>query len=258
MASRQDTVTDPRLDDSFLSDSSDDEQVSELRDWTATDFWLGKKYFELNLLRMIIKDHPCCEPTTLESYLHERSQDYPFDQHLKYLQDQLHRDLWRDTSTQYKDLIVTVGRVQRLGTSQDKSQLKKSINHFGGNPARVVRCDWETSRASASPPTPSSPLCPAAPESKERPSRPAGAPAPAPRGAAEETASPLHVSTLERYGNSIGESPNYTFRRCLPLTETTMTFRGHTLEASGRTLKEAKQQVAKAACAEFGLHVPSE
>jgi hypothetical protein len=49
-----------------MSDSSDDEQVSELRDWTATDFWLGKKYFELSLLRCIIKDHACCGPTTLE------------------------------------------------------------------------------------------------------------------------------------------------------------------------------------------------
>jgi hypothetical protein len=59
-------MSDSRLDDSFMSDSSDDEQVSELRDWAATDFWLGKKYFELSLLRCIIKDHPCCEPTTLE------------------------------------------------------------------------------------------------------------------------------------------------------------------------------------------------
>jgi hypothetical protein len=37
-----------------------------------------------------------------------------------------------------------------------------------------------------------------------------------------------------------------------------MTFRGRTLESSAKTVKEAKQQVAKAACVEFGLHVPSE
>jgi len=250
-------MSDSRLDDSFMSDSSDDEQVSELRDWAATDFWLGKKYFELSLLRCIIKDHPCCEPTTLESLLHDRSQLYPYDQNLKFLQDQLHQDLWRDTGTEYRDLIVTVGRIQRLGTTHDRTHLKKSLSHFGGNPASNEPSDTGPSRASVSPPISSSPVRPeTTPESNERPRRPTGT---SPTGGtADETASPLHVVALEHYASSVGESPNYTYRRCMPQAETTMTFRGRTLESSGRTIKEAKQQVAKAACTELGLRVPSE
>lgn len=154
-------------------------------------------------------------------------------------------------------MITTVGRIQRLGTTHDKSQLKKSLNRFGGDPGRAMRSDLETSRASVSPPTPSSPVdLDALSESRARPRRSTAASTP--RGAAEETASPLHVTTLEKYGDSIGESPNYTFRRCPALAETTMTFRGRTLESSGRTVKEAKQLMAKAACVEFGQHVPSE
>lgn len=250
-------MSESRLDDSFISDSSDDEQVADLRDWAATDFWLGKKYFELSLLRCIINDHPCCEPTTLESYLHEKTQDYPYEQNLRVLQDQLQHDLWRDTRTEYKDLIVTVGRIQRLGTAHDKTHLKRSLRHFGGDPARGVPSDTETSRAPVSPPTLTSPFpAEASPQSNERPRRPKGRHMP--EEDAGEMASPLHVVALEEYGDSVGESPHYSFRRSQPLAETTMTFRGRTLESSGKTVKEAKQQVAKAACAEFGLHVPSE
>jgi len=256
MPSRQGTVSDSRLDNSFISDSSDDEQVSELRDWAATDFWLGKKYFELNLLRCIIKDHPCCDPATLESHLHEKSQRYPYEQNLKFLQDQLHRNLWRDTDAEYKDLIVTVGRIQRLGTTHDKIQLKKSLNHFGGNPAGGMPSDTETSRSPVPQPTSFPALNSATPpKPNERPKKAAATPAAG--KAAEQAASPRHVTTLELYGDSIGEAPNYTYRRCPALAEATMTFRGRTLESSGRTVKEAKQQVAKAACTEFGLSVPS-
>jgi hypothetical protein len=49
-----------------MGDSSNDEEVSDLRDWAATDFWLGKKYFEFTLLRVIVKDHSVCDPKTLE------------------------------------------------------------------------------------------------------------------------------------------------------------------------------------------------
>lgn len=236
-----------------MSDSSDDEQVSELRDWTTTDFWLGKKYFELSLLRCIIKDHACCGPTTLESHLHERLRKYPYSQNLRYLQIQLPRNLWCDTEAEYRDLVVTIGRVQRLGTTREKTRLKQSLSHFGGNPALDILSETEINRPSTSPPTLSSPLHPGT--STQRPRN--GARTPQPGRATDETASPMHVVALEEYGASIGESPNYTYRRRPAIAETTMTFRGRTLESSAKTVKEAKQQVAKAACVEFGLHVPS-
>jgi hypothetical protein len=192
----------------------------------------------------------------VQSLLFEREHHYPFDQNVKYLQDQLRRELWRDTCTEYDDLMVTIGRIQRLGTAEDKTRLKKSLNRFGGDPASDVQRDRETSPPTPSPPMPSSPTHaftqqPNGARRRSPDMTTSGPPT-------DATASPLHISTLQEYGNAIGEVPNYTRETHdgpPPQTDVTVTFLGRTLSSRARTARKAKQQVAKAACAELGLHV---
>jgi dsRNA-specific ribonuclease len=69
----------------------------------------------------------------------------------------------------------------------------------------------------------------------------------------------MHVTKLKEYGDAIRESPKYshfTIASDPPTTYMTVQFGGHKLETTGRSIKEAKQQLAMLLCAELGLHIP--
>jgi dsRNA-specific ribonuclease len=69
----------------------------------------------------------------------------------------------------------------------------------------------------------------------------------------------MHVIKLKEYGDAIGESPKYdhfTVTGSPPTTHMTVHFGGHRLETIGRSIKDAKQQLAMLLCAELDLHVP--
>jgi hypothetical protein len=176
-----------------------------------------------------------------------------FDQIIEILPDKFHPDLWRSSTNDFRSLMITIGRVQRIGATSDKEFLDRNLIPFGGASAYKIQTD-------------EIPLCTLLPTSSAPSSSPQSsatlgrALAPTESGHRDcEGASPMHVVALKEYGDSVGQRPKYiyqTFASNPSATEMTVEICGRTFHTVGRSVKQARQRSAMAACADLGLHVP--
>jgi hypothetical protein len=189
--------------------------------------------------------------------LYERLHNFPVEQNIKFLQDQLPRQFWRDTHVNYEDLMIITGRIQRMGNADHKDHIRKILARSGDAPRFATRPDVPISPTSSSQSPTLSPkgASPSITKPMAKSCRVSTPQELTTRG----SASPMHVIKLKEYGDSIRESPKYdhfTVTGNPPTTYMTVQFGGHTLETTGRSIKEAKQQLAMLLCAELDLHVP--
>ncbi len=230
---------------------SDIEGMLTAVDWSAKEYWLGKKYVKFALAEQLLKNsHPDESLPELDvrsryssldagadetkSRLQAALRDHPFEENLNLIQDQVPETLLRDSCDSYEGLLTTVGSILREGSKADIRLLVLSLRKHRSEKASLGTSPMAANRKAVE----------------------------VAASGSQDIASPAdlgcYAQALKEYGERVGAQPHFRIESQglnSPAFEASLIFQGLNIKARGKSKKEARHRAAKQGCQNLRLPV---